>query len=688
MKTIGISLGAGLLLGALTWVGCAEGKGTETDAGSVNAGSPGGNTGAGSTGGPAGAGGAAAGAGGAAAGAGGAAAGAGGAAAGAGGAAAGAGGAAAGAGGAAAGAGGAAAGAGGAAAGAGGAAAGTAGGAAGGATGGSNTGTIPIDRTPGKWHTDIDPTTKRFVYISPEGQKKVLRGVSMTGMETGTRHTSAGAGFWLFNAQSGEESANAPKVLEHVIDVLTKEWKSDVVRIPICGSAWTQQYQVKDWANKPVSKYKEWVDVAVKKARAANKVVIIDLHLWAIAKISKGGSDRGTFTRNGKTYNYADWEDGCTGENNVMGTNSCAPSDWFTGDDVTWECAIANADGVTLHNAHKNREKIRDMWVDIANRYKSDSAVWFELFNEPYTRLAQQPYPAVGPNEEEKDYPWELWTEVMELWIKGIRETAAASNIIVVNGLDWGYSFGPGYGPVSFPDKFLPWKTKYANISYGFHPYQHGSCCGQIGASGTDMSATDPYQAGYCGYYPGGATWGNPSSSPLPGGASCIQKGYAETQDKKMPPCHWVDAAFNPKNTAKGICAGDRTLCSPLTKEQCNKVDKASPEAGGWSKYVLPMSYFGPLIATEFGTFDCSSPYVTTLLKYMRDFDISYTAWALWPQNSGGPGGLGACGYPSVITSSGSGDFRQCLDRAACGSSIKPLPWAGEKVFSDIAAGK
>jgi hypothetical protein len=72
----------------------------------------------------------------------------------------------------------------------------------------------------------------------------------------------------------------------------------------------------------------------------------------------------------------------------------------------------------------------------------------------------------------------------------------------------------------------------------------------------------------------------------------------------------------------------------------------------------------------------------------MRDFEISYTAWALWPQNSGGPGGLGACGYPSVMSSSAAGDFRQCLDRAACAGLIKPLPWAGEAVFNDIRTGK
>jgi hypothetical protein len=77
---------------------------------------------------------------------------------------------------------------------------------------------------------------------------------------------------------------------------------------------------------------------------------------------------------------------------------------------------------------------------------------------------------------------------------------------------------------------------------------------------------------------------------------------------------------------------------------------------------------------------------VSTLLAYMRAFDISYTAWALWPQNSGGPGGLGACGYPSVMAPTANGDFRQCLDRAACASALMPLPFAGQKVFADLAA--
>ena len=208
-----------------------------------------------------------------------------------------------------------------------------------------------------------------------------------------------------------------------------------------------------------------------------------------------------------------------------------------------------------------------------------------------------------------------------------------------MNGLDWGYDFGPRYGAIANPDKYLPWKTKYANIAYGFHPYQHGACCGSIGASGTDESATDPYQSGFCSYYPDGSDWGAPSGAALPGGKTCTNKGYAATQDKKMPPCTWVASAFNPMTHAMGLCAGDRTVCNGKSESECKAVDWSVAERGGWSRYALPMAKYGPLIATEFGSFDCSSGFSTTLMKFMGMFDISYTAWALWPQNSGGPEG-------------------------------------------------
>jgi hypothetical protein len=551
----------------------------------------------------------------------------------------------------------------------------------------TGTGQVLLDTTPNTWRTGWDATSKRYVFISPTGTETVLQGVSMTGLETGTRETKSGAGFWLFLSGQGNETTNAPTVLTNVVNTVVQNWKTDVVRIPICGSAWTQNYVVQDWGGNKISGYKDWVDLAVQRARSQGKVVIMDMHLWAIAKMSKGTNvQRGTFVSNGQTRNYSDYEDGCTGMNKVNGIDSCAPKDWYTDDVNTWECAIANADGATLHSAYYNKESINAMWADLAGRYKSDSGIWFELFNEPYSRKAVTPFPSFGVNEAEKDYSWDLWTAIMNEWIATIRDTVQAKNIIIVNGLDWAYSFGPQYGPLAYPDTYLPWKTKYANIAYGFHPYQHGACCGQIGGGDTDLSATDPYESGYCEYYADNSVWGKPSAAGLPGGSSCVQNGYAASQDKKLPPCHWVATAYNPATAQNGLCAGDRSVCSNLNSSACNAMDWNSPKAGGWSTYVLPMNQFGPLIATEFGTFDCSSSFVKTLLKYMTQNQISYTAWALWPQDSGGPGGLGACGYPSVMTPvpGSTGDFRQCFSTAGCTSLMQPLRWAGKLIYADL----
>jgi hypothetical protein len=551
---------------------------------------------------------------------------------------------------------------------------------------------VAIDPTPGKWHTDRDPTTGNFVFIAPSGQKTVLQGLSMTGFETGTRETLSGAGYWLFTSGTTPDTTNSPTIIDNVVSTVTTKWKTDVVRVPICGSAWTQDYSVRDWGNDKIDDYKAWVGEAVKQARAAGKVVILDLHLWAIAKLSSapGGPQRGTFVSNGTTQSYSAFEDGCNGVNTVVnnGTpvDSCAPQDWYTSDPTQWECSIANADGVSLHNAYYNKSSITAMWQSVASQYSGDDGVWFELFNEPYTRLAPASFPGTGANQDEQDYPWDLWTSVMSTWIAAIRDDAHASNIILVNGLDFGYDFGPQYGPISNPEKYLPWKGTYANIAYAFHPYQHGACCGAIGPGSTDLSATDPYESGFCSYYSDGTTWGAPSNAalPVPGGMTCGKNGYAATQDKKMPPCQWVTTAYNPMTHANGLCAGDRTVCNPLSETACKAVDPYSPAAGGWSEYVLPMHQFGPLIATEFGTFDGSSPYVTALLSYMKAQEISYTAWALWPQNSGGPGGLGAAGYPSVMTPTSSGDFRTCLNASSCTSALSPLPWEGQTVYTAL----
>lgn len=144
-----------------------------------------------------------------------------------------------------------------------------------------------------------------------------MRGISMTGIETGTRETASGAGFWLFLSDRAPEAANAPTALANVVDALAT-WNPSVVRIARMGNG---------------------TDV-----------------------------DRGTFTSNGQTHEYSEFEDGSTGINKIGAVDSSAPSDWYTADAATWQCPISNADGVTMHNAYYNKDNIAAMWRDIAAR--------------------------------------------------------------------------------------------------------------------------------------------------------------------------------------------------------------------------------------------------------------------------------------------------------------------------------
>eukprot|EP01111_Echinosteliopsis_oligospora_P001706 TRINITY_DN1249_c0_g1_i2.p1 TRINITY_DN1249_c0_g1~~TRINITY_DN1249_c0_g1_i2.p1 ORF type:complete len:627 (-),score=169.48 TRINITY_DN1249_c0_g1_i2:54-1934(-) len=555
----------------------------------------------------------------------------------------------------------------------------------------------------GKWYTKADSNGNyHFFNDAVSTGPVVMKGISMTGFETGTRLSGAGAGYWLFQPQSGTAS-DSQALVENVMQTLVVDWTANIVRIPFCGSAWLQNYKLTGYgafSNNPIS-YRDWIDTAVCKAAELGATVILDNHLWAI------GPQSGTSLNVGM-------EDGCTGINNIGGVNSCAPHDWYgqytsnrtgktynQGDDSgVWQCAIANADGITLENALRgiNKEHFLNLWYELAVRYKDSSYVFFELFNEPYQRLSAAFGKTYGDNIPDGSYNWADWATLMNDAINVIRGVGN-NNIILVSGLDWNYDYlgnetTSNTGPIGTPS-LLKWKA-VQNIAYAFHPYQHGSCCGSIGYS-SDLSKTDPYQSAYCLFPPtdkAGNGLASFSQTPI-FGTLCDSSGYGTTVNKKSPPCQWAPNAKKPGQTTPGLCAGDRDTCDGLSYTACSaaSLNWVSPSTGGWSKYVLPMNKYGPLVATEFGTFDCSSPFISSFLSWCGQFGVSYTAWALWPQNSGGPG-QGACGYPSIMTpSAGTSDgfgkgSNNCQTLAGCSALLQPLSFAGPLIKADIKAGK
>jgi len=551
-----------------------------------------------------------------------------------------------------------------------------------------------VDAT-GKWHTAVDPQTGRFAFVDPKGYARVLRGVSMTGMESGTPGDASGGGFWMYDPK---DNGTAPQIIDNVVTALDQTWNPGVIRVPICGSAWATPYMVHDWSNKDIMSYRDWVDLVVKKERSLGRVVIIDLHLWQIAPLSSAG--KGTKRINDQTGQpYTGRVDGCIGYQKLNKKDTCATADWDQTDTHNWTCTVANAEGITLQNAHYNREKIAKTWAEIAARYKGDSGIFFELFNEPYEHVdtgAAFGSDAIAADKvfpDEDKYDWAMWTTVMNRWLTAVRDEGGADNVVLINGLMWGYAF---HGPIANSDQYMPWVKKGTkNIAYGFHPYQHGTCCGQVGVD-KDLSKDDPYHLTYCRYFKNGTTAApTPFFSYLPSSLPkepmiCGHIGYERTRPMGMPPCRWIAGAYNP-NGGTGMCVGQPDVCEPLTKEQCDAVDRSTPESGGWSRYVLPMTKFGPVIATEFGSFDCSSPFVSEFMDYSDKYGVSYTAWALWPQNNGGTLNMGSCSYPAVneafpnLNTPYDTDFKACRSLSDCVKAMgQPMRWAGHAVFENI----
>jgi len=61
---------------------------------------------------------------------------------------------------------------------------------------------------------------------------------------------------------------------------------------------------------------------------------------------------------------------------------------------------------------------------------------------------------------------------------------------------------------------------------------------------------------------------------------------------------------------------------------------------GNWDGDFGFLSATDPLIATEFGTFDCSTGYYSQLIPYLAQHQASWTAWAWYAKD---------CQFPSLI---------------------------------------
>jgi hypothetical protein len=470
--------------------------------------------------------------------------------------------------------------------------------------------------------------------MNSSGAPVQLKGVNLAGYDLGEKESSSGAGAFLWysaltNSNSAKDKTTFIEMVYNIMQTLHDEWGANVLRIPICtrysmlayarqvhsltcwltyGSAWMQNYEVTNYAGEVLMTYREMVNATVFAARSFGMVSIIDNQVWAVAT---------TTCVDGMLA-------GCTDKT----TAQCAPSNFYNSQERTctssdgkksimcWECPTSLDDGNTVASAVLNLDLLEQAWTSIATEFRDSGDVFFELWSEPFESTCE--LSGVGT----ADYDWTSWALVMDTLITAVRDTANSSNVIIVSGLDYGYDYyGDGTttngGPIVRPS-LLTWASR-ANIAYSFHPYQGAACCGSIGTD-TDESATDPYQAAFCVYYPGCDAYGggSVSDSYLPtigsSGAydTCSQKGTGFYL-AKIGPCVAVSTNVCGVNYCTGAA---RDVCSTLG-DSCPALSDSNEELkqawsnasyGGWSQHALGMQQYGPLIATEFGTYDCSSP--------------------------------------------------------------------------------
>ena len=176
------------------------------------------------------------------------------------------------------------------------------------------------------------------------------------------------------------------------------QWHANTVRLPLNEVSWLSDSGTAVAPGHECPGYRKYVSAVVAAARASGLVVILDLH-W-----SDAGNARAT--------------------------------------QVNQQC-MADQDSLSF-------------WGQVATRFRTDSGVWFELYNEPHS------------------IPWKVWRDGgtvdclghrfvavgMQQMVDRIRQSGAA-NIVLAGGNEWAYDLS-GIGA---------WGLRGFNIAYATHPY-------------------------------------------------------------------------------------------------------------------------------------------------------------------------------------------------------------------------
>lgn len=475
------------------------------------------------------------------------------------------------------------------------------------------------------WKTKAGPDGSFYFEKTVNGiaNPVLLKGVSLCGMEYVPMTRNDKANLWL--SFFDPKDVNSRKlsifrtVVFNMIQYLINNWKVNVIRVPICVSAFAEGYNISFQGDKQNYSYPFLVKIVIDEITKRNVVAIVDGHVWAV------NSSKQFLYGQGKSYTNPNLTPTATQAYQTMDQSLEELLDTTTGKPTSdfltaWSTIVSSLSSVT------NPEN-----------------VWFEPVNEPFFRSLK-----------DDTTQFNLWKTFFNEMITSIRQTS--SNIIIVNGLDRAYDFRLAVGKSGL-------FSNMENIAFGVHPFQTSSCCGlitrldsqqeisnlrskfplyksvslQVSRPGynVDQSLADPYENVYCNY-PGSKplSYAKDKFFNLPGATDNINlinyrcnSNYYSSQSQKLPPCGYNPDLYDVSSNKLGTFLGH---CPDNVKSALNS--KTSPvPLSGWDLYFLGMRTQGPLIATAFGTFDCSLPFLQQFFSYTRKYNISWVAFGVQP---------------------------------------------------------
>lgn len=133
---------------------------------------------------------------------------------------------------------------------------------------------------------------------------------------------------------------------------------------------------------------------------------------------------------------------------------------------------------IDLHRFRAPTQEHVDFWKDVAERYKNNPAVLFELFNEPHDiswdiwknggTVTDKPKADSDVVSENSEALRQFNTPGMQALIDTVRQTGAR-NIVIVGGLDWSYDLSGivngyalddrGGNGIVYSTHIYPWKS-------------------------------------------------------------------------------------------------------------------------------------------------------------------------------------------------------------------------------------